>query len=282
MSLLLIAAFIGAAVGSFVNVWVLRTREGESIKGRSRCPGCGTTLQWFELIPLLSFLFLRGRCRSCRGAISLQYPVVEALTALLFVVVFLHEGGDAALGDGGAMLQIVLGWLVASISVALALYDMRALEVPSRWLWYFLVASALWGLARAEPLTFSGFWEVAQGVVISGFITGIPLAFLWLISRGGWLGEADVWVAIALGLVLGWEMGLSALLLAFWLGAGFVALWWALSCVVRAVPRGWLLGKIPPLRRRTPVPFLPFLLAALWITYAFSWSALLVYYRYGV
>src|ERR1700752_70221 len=85
-----IAAFVfGTIIGSFLNVVALRYNTGFSLGGRSRCFSCGKTLYWYKLIPLFSFLIQGGRCRKCHSQISIQYPLVEALTGLVFLGLFL-------------------------------------------------------------------------------------------------------------------------------------------------------------------------------------------------
>ncbi len=92
--LLLPACFafvLGAVMGSFGNVVVLRGEKRESLGGRSHCPHCKTTLRWTDLVPVLSFLMLRGRCRACKAPISWQYPLVEGASGVLFLLAFLHH-----------------------------------------------------------------------------------------------------------------------------------------------------------------------------------------------
>jgi leader peptidase (prepilin peptidase)/N-methyltransferase len=96
-SYLVVAGVVGACIGSFLNVVVWRLPRGESLsRPPSRCPGCGARIRWFDNVPILSWLLLRGRCRRCKGSISARYPLVEALTAALFVLVALRHGPDEA------------------------------------------------------------------------------------------------------------------------------------------------------------------------------------------
>src|SRR3989338_4788174 len=92
-----IVALVGLAVGSFVNVLALRLLARETIRGRSRCPSCRRTLRWFELIPVLSYCMQRGRCRSCNSSISVQYPLIEVATAILFVALWVSVAGNIML-----------------------------------------------------------------------------------------------------------------------------------------------------------------------------------------
>src|SRR6266496_3971632 len=94
----ILAGLLGAIIGSFLNVVVHRVPREESIVfPNSRCPSCGTEIAFYDNIPLVSYLVLRGKCRSCKAPISARYPAVELLTALLFVAVAWHDGASAAL-----------------------------------------------------------------------------------------------------------------------------------------------------------------------------------------
>lgn len=111
----------GTIVGSFLNVVVLRYNSSFSIYGRSGCPSCGKTLTWFELIPILSFFLQMGRCRVCGSRISLQYPLVEALTGVLFLFIFL-KGLPAAF--------TFYMFVISSLLVAILVYDIRHKIIP--------------------------------------------------------------------------------------------------------------------------------------------------------
>ena len=105
---LVFAAVIGACIGSFLNVVIYRLPLGQSlVSPPSRCPKCDTRLNWYDNIPVFGWLLLRGRCRQCRNAISIQYPIVEAITALLFVLA-LRRG---VLGEAPDMIRNVRTWL---------------------------------------------------------------------------------------------------------------------------------------------------------------------------
>ena len=116
---------LGLIIGSFLNVVILRLNTGRSIaKGRSACPRCSNTLSWYELIPVFSFLGLRGKCRSCKAPISFQYPLVELLSAIIFVLlyskIFLVEGFSFL-----TLLSFVFACTVASLLLVIFVYDIR-------------------------------------------------------------------------------------------------------------------------------------------------------------
>ena len=121
----------GTIVGSFLNVVINRYGK-ESIAGRSYCPSCHHTLSAFELIPLLSFIFLRGKCRTCKTPISFQYPIVELLTSTLFSLSFIKFGFS---------LEFLFSLLIGSLLVIIAVYDFKHTIIPDEIVFAFIVLS---------------------------------------------------------------------------------------------------------------------------------------------
>lgn len=120
----------GTLVGSFLNVVILRYNTGKKLSGRSRCQSCARVLSWSELIPLFSFLFLRGRCNTCGSAISYQYPLVEILTGVVFLSVFLQFQN---------ILENIFALIIFSTLIVIVVYDMRHKIIPNG-LVYFLLS----------------------------------------------------------------------------------------------------------------------------------------------
>ena len=129
----------GAAIGSFLNVVILRLNTGKSIiSGRSKCFSCAKKLRWYELLPIVSFVFLRGKCSACKTKISWQYPVVEILTGLIFLQIFNFQPASPA---GGFSIinyfNIVYFWIVFSLLIIIAVYDYRHQIIPNLFVWIF-------------------------------------------------------------------------------------------------------------------------------------------------
>lgn len=162
-------AVLGAIIGSFLNVVILRMNTGKGINGRSMCFSCGKTLSWYELIPIVSFLMQHGKCRSCRSRISVQYPLVEIMTAALFA-------GMAAHADAMNHPVTFVLWLVAvSVGVVIAVYDILHRVIP------------------VVPLVILFVVSIALGMHGIGFlVVPIPFLILWVISRGKWIGFGDI------------------------------------------------------------------------------------------
>jgi len=240
---IIVPALFGLILGSFANVLILREETGESIDGRSHCPSCKRTLEWYELFPVLSFILLRGKCRTCRARISWQYPLVEILVALGVAIVWLAPI---------SLVQKVLGIPSIFILICIAVYDFRTTYIPDRWAYVF--AACALAYAFASPLT-PGMWYL---VLLSGPVIALPLFLLWLFSAGTWMGLGDAKIALGFGWLLGMGGGFLALGLAFVLGA-IVGL--ALIGITR------LGNREDGLTMKSEVPFGPFLILALCIVW---------------
>ena len=214
----------GLITGSFLNVIIFR-HGARSIGGRSGCMSCGMQLPWYDMIPVLSWLALGGRCRFCRGRISSQYPLVEAATGTLFALV----GASPLL-----LPQKVLGCAVLALLICVAAYDFKHTIIPDRWVWSFnalafVFASAFpWHLAAGIPqgdcdflcLGYSAWKSGAlQLALLAGPIAAAPLFAMWLFSRGRWMGLGDGKLALGIGWLLGPALGLLAVFGAFVIGA---------------------------------------------------------------
>lgn len=163
--LLVVLAF-GLVIGSFLNVVIYRFHTGRSLNDRSHCLSCGRTLNWYELFPVFSYLFLRGRCRSCRSFIPYRYALVEALTAGLFLLAYLKT----------LDLFLLLGLLVfLSLLVIVAVYDMYHQIIPDE-----LSASlAVVAIAMAGYQAWAlGDWSILWLSVVAGIVAFIFFASL--------------------------------------------------------------------------------------------------------
>ncbi len=196
--------FLGLIVGSFLNVLVLR-HGARSVGGRSACLSCGREIAWYDLVPVFSWLWLRGRCRACRSRISAQYPAVELLTGLLFLAV-----GLAPL----PLFLRVLGLPIAALLIAIAVYDLRHTIIPDSWAYSFAALALIYALAGLVEGSGS-----VLGAVVGGPAAASPLFFIWFISGGRWMGLGDSKLALGIGWLLGPLYGTMAVLFAFIMGA---------------------------------------------------------------
>lgn len=228
---LVVAAVFGLLIGSFLNVVAWRLPRGESlVRPRSKCPGCGRQLAAYDNVPVLSWLALRGRCRNCRAPISIRYPLVELLTAGLYVAVVAGLWGDER--------EIALGLALVTVLVPIAVIDLDVRRIPNPLVIAGSVAALVIGLAL-------GLDRVPEQL-----IAGAAALFFFLlpalIHQKG-MGMGDVKLVGMLGLYLGRGVApaiLIALALGTIVGIGIV--------VAKGVSDG----------RRTKVPFGPFLAVA--------------------
>jgi leader peptidase (prepilin peptidase) / N-methyltransferase len=185
-------------------VVALRLPKAESLNGRSHCPTCGATIRWYQNIPVLSFLVLRGKCAYCRGSISWQYPLVESAGALLLAVAY------ATYGTKGDWLSVGTFAIFALFGLAMFLTDILFGVLPDQLTITGAVAVFILNILRGSD------WRV---LVVSAVGAA---AFFWvqrLVSRGTWVGEGDVRLGAWLGAGLGWPGVLVALSLAYASGA---------------------------------------------------------------
>ena len=218
----------GLAVGSFLNALIYRMEKGESaFQGRSYCPHCHGQLSWVDLIPLASFFLLQGRCRYCKKQISWQYPLVEFVTGILFVGLFLFVSEQTM-----HMLNLfTFGFLaiIASLLIGIFVYDLKHFIIPDRFVYSVIGAAVLYRILQV--LNFGnwdliGNWKLEIGNLeplifsfLSALLAGAFFLAIYLGSRGKWMGFGDVKLAFFMGLFLGWPNILVALFFAFFLGA---------------------------------------------------------------
>ena len=254
------AALLGLAFGSFLNVCLTRWPQGESVvRPRSRCPHCGHVLAWWENIPVLSWLILRGQCRQCRTRIRLQYPLVESGTALLFALEAWQtlSGIDlTTAGDREIYLTIfhVLAWMTLYwILSALALLDLEHLWLPNRLtlpgvMLGFAVNIVLVALESVPGFMIANLTIAAEKEIVAVFAgAGIILLVrwsYWLVRRREGIGLGDAKLMALLG---AW-LGFPGMLLAFAIGVVSGAV---VALVVLAVPAfrredgNWALTQLP-------------------------------------
>ena len=192
----------GIIIGSFLNVCIYRIPKKENIvTTRSHCMSCGYQLKWYDLIPLFSWLALGGRCRKCKAKISVQYPAIEALNGVLYLIVFLCYG---------VSIETLLYCLMASALLALSVIDFRTFEIPLG----FNVFIAVLGLVRV--LTDLTNWrEYAVGF----FAVSTVLYIIYVLTKGRGIGGGDIKLMAASGLLLGWKCNILAFLLGCIIGS---------------------------------------------------------------
>lgn len=251
-----IAFIFGAVIGSFLNVVVYRLHTNASLNGRSHCESCGHGLSWYELVPLFSYIFLRGRCRVCGARIPRRHVWGEVITGLLFVAI--------ASVTSSLPIMVLLAVLVSLLVVA-TLYDLAHMIIPDEIVILTIMVAMPVLVSTGDIGSVSAFTiSIFSGTLLAGLYGS-----LWLYSKGQWIGFGDVKLAFPLGMLVGVGGVWSVFIFSFWIGAAI-----SLSLLFCQ----WLLKRgqthLPFLPRgltiKSEVPFAPFLTLAFLIVYLYQ------------
>lgn len=247
ITLTLLIFLAGLILGSFYNVAGLRIPAKESIvMPRSACPSCGHTLAPLELVPVISYLVLKGNCRKCGKRISPLYPIIELMTGLLFAAAPLLLGWS---------MELIIAWALISLMVIIFVSDVMYMLIPNKILLFFTIVFLL--LRIFIPL--DPWWDPLAGG-LAGFM--IPF-FIAVISKGG-MGGGDIKLFALVGLAIGLKGVLLSFIFATLLGAIFGV-------------AGLIAGLV---KRGEPMPFGPFIAAGTISAYFFGQDVLDWYWRF--
>ncbi|OGC88110.1 hypothetical protein A2419_01410 [Candidatus Adlerbacteria bacterium RIFOXYC1_FULL_48_26] len=255
MSLTFILGSIGLGLiaGSFLNALSFRFHTGTSIMhGRSRCMRCGHTLSALDLVPVLSYVLLGGRCRYCGVHISIQYPLVEIVAGVLSLGVYLTNP---------SILMYAFWFFVWMLILFIVVYDIRHTVIPWSCSLLLIGLSLLYIFANQS---------VPLEQLFAGPALAAPLLFVSLISQGMWMGWGDGVFELSLGWLLGLTLGLSALMIAIWSGALIgVILIVVERIVARLTPTASSRKSKWGFTMRSELPFAPFLALGAAVCYFF-------------
>jgi len=201
------------SIGSFLNALIHRLHSGESMLDRSQCPKCQRPIAWYDNIPVLSYVFLLGKCRHCQKPISIQYPLVEIITAVLFAYAFYNNFQFFSNAITSKFLLLTLRDLfLISVLIIVFVYDLR---------WYLIldiVTLPAIVMILILNLLLGMNW---QNILISGII-GLGFFLLqFVVSRGKWIGGGDLRLGLLMGVSLGFPNIIIALMIAYVVGAIF-------------------------------------------------------------
>lgn len=270
---------LGTLVGSFLNVVSLRHGTGlSSAVGRSRCFSCNTQLKWYELIPLFSFIFLRGECRTCKSKISFQYPFIELLTGIVFVGVIIRQISlwPVYSGFDNGMLYSALlvsyYFLVFSILFVIMIYDFHHKIIPDFFVYSFIALSLfkliLFVYIKYPAISTEDLFDIA-----SPFVLFLFFALMWLVSSGRWIGFGDAKLVFGIGALLGFVYGIGAVVLGFWIGA----VWSILLILINKIK-----NKNNNIGMKSEIPFAPFLILGTIIVFIFRLDVMNLTAFFGV
>ncbi len=283
----------GLIIGSFLNCLIYRLELSNSahykkwaglswLNGRSYCPHCKHKLTWQDLIPIFSYFVLRSKCRYCQKKISIQYPLVEISTALVFLLIFNYQFpiiNELSILNSQTFINLFFLFYVSSVLIIIFVYDLKYYLIPDKILLpaiiivfiYRLFENLInWNLIENWSLKIDNF------VPLVNYLVSASAAFLffwliYLISKGQWMGFGDCKLAILLGLVLGFPKILLGLFLSFLFGA-IIGVW----LILLNPSPGHLKTEL-----KNQIPFAPFLVigtfaAMIWGQNIINWYVRLI------
>lgn len=249
----LILIFIyGLIIGSFLNCVIWRLYKEESfVAGKSYCPHCHHSLGFWDLFPVLSFVFLGGKCRYCKGKISIQYPLVELATAVIFSSLFFYFGSVFS-------LELFFWLVMAAFLIVIFVFDLKYFIIPDEVIYPAIILSIIW-LAYSFLIG-----SVSSHEVVLSFFSALGAALffflIWFFSKGMAMGFGDVKLALLIGFLLGFPNTLVGLFLGFLFGA--------------------IIGTIMVFLKKkgmgSEVPFAPFLIAGTIVS--LFWGSDIIYW----
>lgn len=247
---------MGTIIGSFLNVVIYRFNTGMSIvKGRSICMTCNRNLRWYELIPVLSFLIQSGKCRRCASKISHQYPLVELITGIIFVLISYKFMSILYFSINIYLFFVILYMFIFSLLIVISVYDLRHKIIPDKLVAVFILVSFFSVFVNQSPFG-SLFIMPTYTALLAGPILALPFAMLWLFSKGRLMGLGDGKLVLGIGWMLGLSAGVCMIILSFWIGT--------------IVSVALMLLSKNKMSMKTEIPFAPFLIVSALIVFLFN------------
>ena len=225
---------LGVCIGSFLNCAIYRIEQEKSLKGRPFCPHCKHTLSWMDLFPVFSYLFLGGKCRYCKKKISVQYPLVELATGILFVLLFNPQ----------SVIHSIFYLVISCFLIVIFIYDLKHYLIPEVALFPAILVVIVYNLIPPYNL------GQIESTLLATFVSALFFFLLYWLSKERAMGFGDVELVILLGLLLGWPNIFLALFLAFFFGA-------IMGVILMVFGKKGL---------KSAIPFGPFLIAGTFIT----------------
>lgn len=250
---------LGLIIGSFINAFSFRYNSGKSILTRSVCFSCGKEIYNRDLIPLLSFILLKGKCRFCHSKISFQYPIVEIISGLAFLATYLKFRFflEASVFSVPLFMWVVFSHLAFwSLFIFISVYDLKHKIVPNGAVYTMLAIGIIQHL-----------YILYMPIVYTGLILFFLFFSLWFFSKGRFIGFGDVKIMLATGLFFIPIVSTSGLILSFWIGALYSLL------AILTQKLGLNLGS-KKLTIKSEVPFVPFMFLGFFIAFWFGFDFL--------
>ncbi len=254
MAILLLTIFFlfGLIIGSFLNVVIYRYNSSKTLGGRSACMSCKSKLAWYDMVPVFSYVFLAGRCRSCKSRISFQYPIVEFMTGIIFALIFWKLHYLVFFDSLSFAFTYAYYVVMFSLLLVVSVYDIKHKIIPDS----FALVIALMAFGGMFLFSDMGLDPTVPPIkeLFSGLLLALPFALIWLLSKGAWMGLGDAKLIVGLGYLLGLTRGLSAIIISFWIGALV----------------GVLLLLLSKKGMKSELPFAPFLVLGSFLAFVFN------------
>jgi prepilin signal peptidase PulO-like enzyme (type II secretory pathway) len=207
--------FLGASVGSFINVLIYRLPKKEKITfSRSMCPNCFHQLSFLDLIPIFSFLFLKGKCRYCGKKISFQYPLVELATGFLFLFSFISLLTSFKIYNLEFFLYLLKNWLFITGMIFVFVYDLKYMLIEDK-----VVIPLIILILILNFLTKSSF----SSTIFGGFLGWFFFYLQYFLTKKRGIGEGDLILGVLIGIMFGWPKVLIAIFISYLIG-GIISL----------------------------------------------------------
>lgn len=236
---------IGISIGSFLNVLIDRVpREESVVAGRSHCDSCKKTLQWFDLVPLFSFLWLRGKCRYCKTSIGTRTVIVECITGIFFVATFSTLVPGIAALNGVLFIELLYFLFIISCLIVIFFCDLKYEIIPDVVVYPGIIISLAYLLFLHPPLLFPS--------MLTALCIFLFFLVLFLVTKGKGMGFGDVKLVFLIGLLLGFPLAIVSIYISFLTGA-----------IISLILILWRKKKF----RGNTIPFGPFLVFGVLISF---------------
>jgi len=254
--------FIGLFFGSFLNVLADRLSKGQTMLGRSMCESCKHSLAWNDLIPIVSYVILKGKCRYCKAPFSIQYPLTEIFTGVIFVLTW-YLSTERLIISADVFGLHIIHLAVAAVLIVMFLADIRYQIIPDEMqvaLFILGVSQIVYTSLFLRGASILGISQDVGMQMVYGAAVMSPLLLVFLITKGRGMGFGDVKLAFVMGLILGLMSGFLALYIGFVVG-GLV---------------GGILLLAKKGKRKTKIAFGPFLILGFYIMLFFESEVILL------
>jgi len=214
---------IGASIGSFLNVLIDRLPQEESINGRSHCDYCGKKIKWFDLTPIFSYFFLGGKTRCCHKKLSFQYPMIEMITGIAFLLIFIFHFSFFNEFSTINFSNLIIYFGIISCLIVIFISDLKYHLISDYILLALFIFSLMLKIVIPAQAGIHVLWIPDQvgDDILSSLIVAFPIWLIYFISKERAMGLGDVYLSAVMGFLLGWKAGFLALYIAFITGAIF-------------------------------------------------------------